>query len=416
MNAPLRHVRRLVALSTLAAALAAGPPDALAMQTAEDRALHAERTIVRALTFMRTGYPDRAVDMYDEGLRVSPDEPVLLSGMADAQEAAGDLASARFYAGRAVEREPDNPTYLEQLARITTAAGDMEAALAAYKRLSEAAPDLVAPGLRHVELLARLDFLEEAVDRADAILEHHPLHAPVLAIQADLLHRAGRTEREISVLRQLIEVRPTRDARYSLAVALERSGDTDAALDILIDVLVSDPDDMRFRQLFLSVASRPDVTVDVDRLPSEVAALVDTDTPTDSTTVYRLRLEADPNDSDSATALARLLAAEGRSLEAADVLVRQTERDPRRPDLWISAIEHLVDAGELDRAVDLGEEASLLYPGFPPLALPYATALSEAGRDADALEVARTARTSIDAVNPLAGPLDALIAELEKPQ
>lgn len=416
MNTLIRHVRRLIALSALAVALVAGPPAALALQTPAERTLHAERVVVRALTFMRTGNPDRAVDTYAEGLRVNPDEPVLLSGMADAQEAAGDLASARFYAGRAVERAPNNPTYLEQLARISTAAGDMEAALAAWSRLSDAAPDLIAPGLRHIELLARLDFLDEAVDRADVILEHHPSHAPVLEVQADLLHRAGRTEREIVVLRRLLDVRPTRDARYDLAVALERSGDSNGALDILIDVLASDPDDMRFVELFLSLSSRPDVTVDPDRLPSEVAALVDTGSPADSTAVYARRLESDPNDSSSAAALARLLAAEGRFLEAADVLVRQTDRDPRRPDLWISAVDHLIDAGEFDRAVDLGEEASFLYPGFPPLALPYATALRHAGRDADALEVAQKARASIDASNPLAASLDTLIAELEKPQ
>lgn len=412
----VQHVRRIVVLSMLAAAVTHGAPDALAVQTAEDRALHAQRVVVRALTFMRTGYPDRAVDVYTEGLRVNPREPVLLSGMADAREAVGDLASARFYAARAVENAPDNPTYLEQLARISTAAGDMEEALSAYDRLSDAAPDLLDPQLRHVDLLLRLDRLDEAIERADAILERHPSNAGVLSVQADLLHRAGRTSREITVLRRLLEIRPEPDTRYALAVALERTDQSDAALEVLTDLLTLDPDDLRARELFLGIASARDDSAAIDGVPAEIASLLEEDAPADSAGVYRRRLEADPDDSDSAAALARILAADGRALEAAEVLVTQTGRDPRRPDLWISAIEMLTVAEAYDRAALLGEEASLLYPGYPPLALSYTEALIGAGREADALEVARNARSAVDASDPLAEWLDTLIAKLEKPQ
>ncbi|NNF04143.1 MAG: tetratricopeptide repeat protein, partial [Rhodothermales bacterium] len=213
-----------VALFLLAGVLSVGAPDALAIQTVGDRALHAQRVVVRALTFMRTGYPDRAVNAYAEGLRVNPEEPVLLSGMADAQEAAGDLASARFYAARAVEHDPDNATYLAQLARISMAAGDMEAALEAYGRLARAAPDLLEPRLHHIDLLSRLDRLDEAVQLTDAVLEHFPRNARVLAVQVGLLHRTGQTEREIDMLRRLMDVAPDPDTEYDFAIALQRAG------------------------------------------------------------------------------------------------------------------------------------------------------------------------------------------------
>lgn len=416
MNVLHKHMRRAAAASLLAAVLLVGAADVGAVQTAGDRALHAERVVVRALTFMRTGYPDRAVDVYAEGLRVNPEEPVLLSGMADAQEAAGDLASARFYAARAVERAPDNPTYLTQLARISTAAGDMEAALSAYERLGEAAPDLLDVRLNHVDLMARLDRLDEAVQLADAILEDFPTTERVLSVQVDLLHETGQTDREIVMIRRLLDVRPTPEKEYELAVALQRSGQSEQALGVLTELLVSEPDMARARDLLLDIASREGLALDEARLPAAVTDHLGDNAPADSATVYRRRLMSDPEDSDSAAALARLLAADGQPLEAADVLVRQTERDPRRPDLWVSALRILVNSGEFDRAVALGEDASLLYPGYPPLALPYATALLGAGRDADALEIARSARAALDADDPIAVDLDTLIAEIEKPQ
>jgi len=371
----------LVACCLLVAALAAFPNAAHA-QSADDRALHAERSMVRALTHMRVARYDVAVRVYQEALGVNPQHPALLVGMADAQVAAGDPGAGLFYIGQAVATDSSSAPVLTAWRDIALQAGNMIDALEASTRLVAATPDDAGAWESHLLLLKRLDQTGRAL-ALDAELEaRFPQNVALLRLRADALERAGRTEALVPVLERLLPVDPVENR---LARAHMRMGNAERAAE-LWTLALPDPE-----------------------AEAALAALEKGASP--------LRGDAAPDKAgtgdDRPGAGVRIA---DRGPLTPDEIREQIEADPRQIDLWVEGVRAFHEAGRLAEAVEFGEEGLLLYPFHGPMTLATAPSLVALGHAERARAMVRAALERSRPEDPWTAPLRDLLVGLDDPQ
>jgi tetratricopeptide (TPR) repeat protein len=83
---------------------------------------------------------------------------------------------------------------------------------------------------------------------------------------------------------------------------------------------------------------------------------------------------------------ARLLNEQGAPAQAAQVLERALEENPRVPDRWARAASAHLSAHDYDAAASVAEEGLLLFPGHAPLARTAAVAQLRSGAPKQALD------------------------------
>ena len=405
-------MKRLHLFSVLVTALLAlwfaAPDGASARQTDAERALHAERSLVRGLTFMRTARFDDAIAVFTEALRVSPDDAALLVGMSEAQLGAGDPGSALFYGRRALEQAPDNPDVVSAFRNVSLAAGDMTAALSAATdlvALLPARPDLLG------ELMAlqlRLDQVNDALLAEQRAAERFPDDASLLAVRADVLERAGETTRLVDVLERLHAVVGVHER---LATAYTRMNRFDDAARIWLQV-----PDLPEAAPALS-ALLPDIAdADIRSSAEGLTVGLPTNEPEDTERTLLGQLASEPRNADVLEELAAFYAASERWMSAGEIVERLVQVDPRRLDTWVVGVAAFVRAGEFARAVTLGRDALLLYPGYGPLVVPFAEALLESGERDEALSLMRSTLDRAQSTDPWSEPLRQLLQANDSPQ
>ncbi|WP_243664778.1 tetratricopeptide repeat protein, partial [Rhodothermus marinus] len=171
--------------------------------------IRAQQLLVRSLTYLEVGQPDEAIPLLEEALSLVPEEPALLSALAQAHRQQYDLNAARFYAEKACRQAPQEVSYCYEWLDVLEASGESSA-------------------------------LQEAVR---FIRQHHPDDPVVLRWQARWAHQHG----DLVTARQLYE--QLRD-RYGADTSLNRTlwplqlatGDTLAALQTLEALLPFDAD------------------------------------------------------------------------------------------------------------------------------------------------------------------------------
>jgi choline-sulfatase len=222
-----------------------------------------------AQTRIRLGDHVKAIDALEHALRLKPEQPDALIGIANAKIRLGDLDGARRHAELALGADPARAH--EILARIALARGRDEEALRHAAQAQQADPSLALPSFvrglllhrrqqwadalqyfvkaaeqlrpRRLTLpelhfytgdtLAQLDRYDEAEREFREEIRLFPENARAY-VSLSLLERArGHADAAVSALRELVEQTPS-PANYTLAVrALTIMGQTAAAQDLL---------------------------------------------------------------------------------------------------------------------------------------------------------------------------------------
>jgi len=175
---------------------------------------------------------DEAIACYERAIAVRPDDPAVHFNLAAAFHALGRWSEAAQHYGRASQLTPGEPRYLAGLATALRASGKDEQALAVWLHLLQHVPnDLEA--LRNIgaiyheygQYAASAQFYARAVDAAPEAVE--PLMDLGLT-QLDL----GDTDKALNSFSTILARDPLHaEAQYNRALALERAGRLEEALD-----------------------------------------------------------------------------------------------------------------------------------------------------------------------------------------
>ncbi len=370
----------------VAAAFLLAPPETRA-QSAEDRALHAERSMVRALTHMRVARYDEAVQVYQEALRVNPQHPALLVGMADAQVAAGDPGAGLFYIGQAVALDSMAAPVLTAWRDIALQAGNMQEALSASTQLVARTPDAASAWESHLLLLERLDQTGRAL-ALDAELEaRFPRNVALLRLRADHLEKAGRTEALVPVLERLLPVDPV---EVRLARAHMRLGNTDRAAELWERALPNEEAQANLEALAAGSVLAGGAETGSGGQPGGGA--------------------------EPAGGAAGGGAEPDVAPPSPEEIRDRVQTDPRQIDLWVQGVRAFSDAGRYMEAAELGEDGLLLYPFHGPMTLATAPALVALGHAERARGIVEAALKRSRPDDPWTAPLQELLAGLDDPQ
>ncbi len=251
-----------------------------------------------------------------------------------------------------------------------------------------------------------------AVELAEAALEINPYAAGALAVQVDGLVELGRYDASRDALQKMLQLRPGVDAFTRASYAQELRGDVEGARDAMqrAEQVASAPADRAFAQHQLSELAWG--TGDLDGAAAGYAAALASDPSHVPALGGRAKVKAARGDVEGAVAdyraavarqpqpgtlveLGELLEATGRADEAQQqyAVVRATQQLYAAGGQVVDAELALFEAdhGDPALAVELAEKAHDTRPDSIVVQDAYAWALHAAGRDDEALPLARAA-------------------------
>lgn len=356
------------------------------VQTEEsDQAI--ERILLRGLTRLYVEDYPGAVAVFEEGLKLQPDNPTLLASISRAKGALGDPEAARFFLRRALDLDSENIHLWEEWAMLNLELNDVsESTIALIYLIENQAPSwpsriklnhLYFQTERYIDALRVLDTGLRADGRIPELLSARVL----------VLEKIGRTDELAQSLFELSELQPgDTDLYYRLAIARIRLEDWTGAEAALIRLLEVDPDHVEGRQALSGVLSHLGKTAAVD----EINSMDSTPQSMALSTVSDLekQVAAHPGRTELIMQLADLLLDRGEDLKAANRYEQIILLDAKNLEAWSKGIEAYARADEANRAIELSDQARLLFPGYVPTEVAHVFALRAAGRIAEARSLA----------------------------
>lgn len=346
------------------------PPDrepaasATAPALADARDAYARRHFIQGLTRARLGEHEAAVRQYEKALRAAPEAPAVLSALAEALAAQGDLSTALYQAKQARrfagKERPEASHYRRQVARLYRRSGQPREALAAYEALADSSSDDGTPPALLAEMLP---LYRETGNAA--------------GIERTLKALIRRTPQKRNARRRALARFYRRQDRPEEAAALERR----------LSPAAANADSAR------RAASSSGRTAPTESEANTPAQLVERaralrsgeSTDGNAERLLRRALRQDSTHAEALALLGQVRLEAGASAEAADLLGRSLEQNPRALECWVQAAQAHLEAGQPARAAATAAEGLLLFPGQLPLLRARATALMRAGQHAEAV-------------------------------
>lgn len=389
------------------ASLAAPTPD-----TGDTADPTVQKYLIKGTTEVQLGDYEEAILYFETALDQAPNTPVLLDALADAHHTQGDEATALFYARKAQTYGNEKAYYHRRLADLQRQAGQPGAALQTYQDLLDRFPADTAAYRKLAELQAQMDRPNAALHTYQRLVEHTPPPVSVYRKMLSLHRHLGNPDGIERILRTLLERRPNNpEYRRRLGNHYASTDRPDAALDLLAPLAEQRPNDTALQQRVETLSRKTGRTADarpsprdsvnlstlsVDELVRRAASAYDEATaPPARIDSMRLRaaetfvnraLAQAPNHVAALSLRAHLLSEKGAHKQAAEVLDRTLEKNPRSPDRWARAASAHLSAHDYDTAASVAEEGLLLFPGHAPLTRTAAFARLRSGTPDRALE------------------------------
>lgn len=382
------HVGSLVArlclvgivVSTVASAVPA------TAQEANDARVEAraQQLFIRGLTKLQIDEPEAAVTSFAEALKLAPEQAAILSALAEAHAALEDVETAQFYALQARDTTPSNPAYHRQVAALYRQQRQPQQALAAYERLLVRTPNDTA-ALRDVAALhTALGGYHEALEAYDRLNAAQGPQAGVLYQMVQLHQELGQRRLLMERLETLTRLKPEDpEPRRLLAEYRLEEGQTQEAIELLEEVRALNPSDadvvLTLSDLYAAegdlerseavLAALHDIpeNASVETLANRAATLLSSGQRAEETDTIEALLATiltrEPDHYRALVMQGQLRFERGAYTEAADLLARALEENPREVEVWFQAALAHLEAGAPDDAAATAEEGLVLFPG-----------------------------------------------------
>ena len=220
------------------------------------------------LDFKRGGFVDRALEAFNEVLRLDPDNHYALLNIEKLhedqhqwQEAYEVRRSLGNQAGGDDVRSQSTLAFLEnELGLQAVARGDYTAAIARFQSAIDLDAGVVPAYLNLGDIYARDGKLAQAAGIWEQVIDKAPDRAYLTFDRlATAYESAGTPERFLQLCRRLIADNPQNwRARLALAKRLESRDDAPGALELLFDALVHNPHALTLHQSIWHVLARLD--------------------------------------------------------------------------------------------------------------------------------------------------------------
>ncbi len=354
--------------------------------------LRAQQLLVRSLTYLEVGQPDRAISLLEEALNLLPNTPALLSTLGRAYRQENDLHTARFYAESACRQAPQEISYCQEWLDLLEATGETAALREAIRFMRRYHPEASSVlqwqarwAQQRGDLITARRFYEQLRDRYGADTSLYRVLWPLQLATGDSL-AAQRT------LETLLSLEPDQPHLWrTLGTLYLHQGFYEKARWALERTLRLDPRDTVAAHLLVRLAPHPSTP---EALLARARHLI-SQHPKDPQALQEARVllqDVLRQDSTHVAAL-RLLARLYRDRHpdwAAALLTRSLQYDPRPLSIWSAAAQAWLEAGMPRRSTQVVEEGLFLFPDQPALLRLAAYAYLLLGQPDDALPFVET--------------------------
>jgi tetratricopeptide (TPR) repeat protein len=291
-------------------------------QVPQDPDISAQRLLVRGMTRAFLGDDEGALALFDQILKLRPDDPTANAAIAATLVRLDDLPRAMFYAERAVALAPDRPENLRLAAELRETSGDAIGSLEAYDALIGLLPTDLGARVAKARLLNSLEQRQAARDTYAEALSLGVRPAEVLQEYLDVLIALGELEPALETARALQAVRRDIGAFRTIGQILVRLARDEEAADVFAKGLEEWPGD-------------PELLAALDAVDPGRAAGFGTRS--------------------------------GTPTEIAEELTHNAEDDVRNMAIRIEAVSANLGLRRIQTAVGLVEDGLLFFPGNQPL-------------------------------------------------
>ncbi len=144
-----------------------------------------------AIAYLHQKQYDKAREVLDEGLRNTPDSPMLLRDLADTEALSGQYDLAIQQLQKMLAQDPKSVHLIQRMAEVYELKGDPGNEIASYRKACEVAPNDLSAGLNLADALARAGRTAEAGKEFQRVVKAHPENAPALNNAAFFLADSG---------------------------------------------------------------------------------------------------------------------------------------------------------------------------------------------------------------------------------
>lgn len=321
--------------------------------------------LAMASLHLNAGSAKEALKFAREAVAAIPNEPRLLSTLASALEATGNVNEAIETLVKLSAIEPHSAQPLVQLAVLHSRRQEFDLALDALRRAQGAAPDDRNVRVRLVMTLKAARKFDEAINEAKAIQKSEPTFSGGYVAEAEV-HAAQKKWRDAErALGEALKVDPrSGDVATQLHFVLLQAGKTGDAEAFARKWLVHNPKDASMR-LYLA---------DRARAAKQMKAAF---------SLYHEAIDLQPDNPFALNNMA-FVAGELGDARAVDYAERAVKLAPNNAAILDTLGIILVNKGEVAKGFEYLDKARALAPNSLALRLSYAKALAKAGRKGDA--------------------------------
>jgi tetratricopeptide (TPR) repeat protein len=332
--------------------------------------------------------------------------------LAESHAALDELDTAVYYARQAVRLDGENRSYTILLAELLHRSQKEDESLALLDAWVAGHPDDLDAHYQFADLLAELGRQEDALAVYENLVGRQVDEMQIRYRMLQLYNGLGDLDGMRRSVRRMLVIDPTNSSlRHLLSEVYIELDSTAAAIGVLEEAVADDPTDVsttlllsklyreegRDREAEILIRATTDSRTGDSQDKLTLASDLYARSASDVLAAQRAEqllgemLEAGMETPEVLYMLGDLRYRSAEYLKAAPLLARAAEREPRRMDAWTKAALAYLKGGNWTQALEIAQEALILFPGNYPLLRVAGQSSLRIGRPEEAIDYSEAA-------------------------